>query len=495
MKSNQDCMMNLPAGSKEPTAKRLRYVQEGAGLIDCVIRCDSFNMPGLICSNCKAFNSECTHSSPNAKKKRSAHASTGSISSSTSATSVENHRIEPAPMSALNDDRFSFARHQISVMLDAPLYQAPMNDYTLLHRMITNIATYARSLEAALSKVIPGHSSLDDPLVTRSEHCIELTEFGFRRTRILMWSRSSSRTYSNNWNLKEAEIVSSVNQAIGKEHPGLQPNIRKATKQTMPRGCCARAHLRGFYQIFLTVAQETSILERWQLPATQSSLPPLEFPPPPLLDSLVDFYFIRRNRLLPLLHRPTSQRVCAIGARYSQDKMVYDERAREGSEERAHSIGWKYINQIGFIQEFSPENVLYRVRTICNCVVFLSTASTQGSIWALLAIGVRHAQAVGAHGRTFLGTKLSVRQELWKRAFWTLIFLDSITIAHLGRPKATDRAEYDLAMPIECDDEYWEHPDPNKAFKQPPGTPSTVTFWTTLLKLVDILVFAHRSIW
>ena len=53
---------------------------------------------------------------------------------------------------------------------------------------------------------------------------------------------------------------------------------------------------------------------------------------------------------------------------------------------------------------------------------------------------------------------------------------------------------FDLEFPAECDDEYWEHPDPSKAFRQPPGKPSTVSAFVLTLKLNRILAFALRTI-
>ncbi|PSR72250.1 hypothetical protein PHLCEN_2v11842 [Hermanssonia centrifuga] len=37
--------------------------------------------------------------------------------------------------------------------------------------------------------------------------------------------------------------------------------------------------------------------------------------------------------------------------------------------------------------------------------------------------------------------------------------------------------------PIECDDEYWFHPDPAPAFKQTARKPSKVAFFTCLIRL------------
>lgn len=49
-------------------------------------------------------------------------------------------------------------------------------------------------------------------------------------------------------------------------------------------------------------------------------------------------------------------------------------------------------------------------------------------------------------------------------------------------------------MPANCDDEYWTHPDPAQAFKQPATRPSTLAYFNLLLKLVQIHALALRTI-
>lgn len=53
---------------------------------------------------------------------------------------------------------------------------------------------------------------------------------------------------------------------------------------------------------------------------------------------------------------------------------------------------------------------------------------------------------------------------------------------------------YDLELPVECDDEYWDLSDPQTAWKQPPGSPSYVAYFNILIKLYDILGFTLRTI-
>ena len=53
---------------------------------------------------------------------------------------------------------------------------------------------------------------------------------------------------------------------------------------------------------------------------------------------------------------------------------------------------------------------------------------------------------------------------------------------------------YDVELPIDCDDEFWDHPDSTLNFKQPPGKPSTMTFFHCYLHLHDILATAMRAL-
>jgi hypothetical protein len=53
---------------------------------------------------------------------------------------------------------------------------------------------------------------------------------------------------------------------------------------------------------------------------------------------------------------------------------------------------------------------------------------------------------------------------------------------------------FDADLPIACDDEYWLHPDPEKAFKQPDGKPSKVAYFNLQLRLSQIHAYALRTI-
>jgi hypothetical protein len=54
---------------------------------------------------------------------------------------------------------------------------------------------------------------------------------------------------------------------------------------------------------------------------------------------------------------------------------------------------------------------------------------------------------------------------------------------------------FDVDLPTEVDDEYWENEqEPESAFKQPTGKPSLLSYFVSLIKLFHILAIALRTI-
>jgi hypothetical protein len=132
--------------------------------------------------------------------------------------------------------------------------------------------------------------------------------------------------------------------------------------------------------------------------------------------------------------------------------------------------------------------------------------------WLTVSAGLRKVQDRGAHRKKVYGNTLTADEEQWKRTVWVLIVFDRFGSVHLGRPCCTREAEYvisislllslsqlisnsfDLELPVEVDDEYWENNNPTLAFQQPPGKPALVTAFNFLIKLTQIIAFALRTI-
>ncbi|KAF8989558.1 fungal-specific transcription factor domain-containing protein [Cyathus striatus] len=223
-------------------------------------------------------------------------------------------------------------------------------------------------------------------------------------------------------------------------------------------------------------------------------------------------YFEHVNLLYPLLHRPTFDRavanslhlhdegfgsvlllVCAVGSRYTD---CIDKRTLFDGENSPYSAGWKWYNQVQVVKSGLVDSpTLYDLQLYCLAVQFLMGYSEPPSMWLLAGFGIRLAQDVGAHRRRVPRERLTVEDELWKRAFWVLVFLDRTTSTSVGRPCATFDENFDLDMPIECDDEYWENPNPEYRFKQPEGVPSIVSAFNQHLQLCKIISFTMSTIY
>ncbi|KAJ7471657.1 fungal-specific transcription factor domain-containing protein [Mycena galericulata] len=190
--------------------------------------------------------------------------------------------------------------------------------------------------------------------------------------------------------------------------------------------------------------------------------------------------------------------VCAVASRWSDDpRVVAPARAGTTTEKGGiHSgtllaCGWQWFDQVPLVgKHLFGQATLYDLQYYCLAVQFLEGSSAPQACWTLIGVGIRLAQDVGAHRRTSHVEHPSVERELWKRAFWVLVYMDRTISSGMGRPCAIQFDDFDLDPPIECDDEYWEHP--THPFQQPAGVPSRICFFNALLRLNNILAFCLK---
>ncbi|KAJ7764189.1 fungal-specific transcription factor domain-containing protein [Mycena maculata] len=235
------------------------------------------------------------------------------------------------------------------------------------------------------------------------------------------------------------------------------------------------------------------------------------FPPTDLTVHLIDLYFTHVNAYVPLLHRPTFERgvkgglhieddgfaeilllVCAVASRWSEDPRVCETEGSDSAD--ALACGWQWFDQVPVLRRhLFGHATLYDLQYYCLAVQFLEGSSAPHGCWTLLGVGIRLAQDVGAHRRTAHHEPPSVEGELWKRVFWVMVYMDRTISAAMGRTCAIQYDDFDLELPVECDDEYWEHP--TQPFQQPPGVPSRVAFFNSLLRLNNVLGFSLRTLY
>ncbi|KAJ7042345.1 fungal-specific transcription factor domain-containing protein [Mycena alexandri] len=231
-----------------------------------------------------------------------------------------------------------------------------------------------------------------------------------------------------------------------------------------------------------------------------------QFPPAALMAELVGLYFTHQNIYVPLLHRPTFERciaeglhvrdngfgatvllVCAVGSRWSTNPQVIPTvgKGRHG-ETGALSCGWEWFDQVPLVgNQMFGQATLYDLQYYCLAVQFLMDGSAPQACWTLIGVGLRLAQDIGAHRRSARVEVPSVEGELFKRAFWALVYMDRVVSCGMGRPCAMQYDDFDLELPIDCNDEYWEHPE--HPFQQPPGVPSPILYFNAILRLNNLL--------
>ncbi|KAJ6502486.1 putative fungal-specific transcription factor [Mycena sanguinolenta] len=246
---------------------------------------------------------------------------------------------------------------------------------------------------------------------------------------------------------------------------------------------------------------------QWLLPAAdEEDNPQYTFPDPDLMTVLTDFYFTHVNCYYPILHRPTFERkmkdllhlrdhrfaatllmACSLGARHSEDPRVF----LEGIENQ-HTAGWKWHNQVRVIPKhliYKPN--LYELQTIALSSLFLMAISPVA--WNQIGFGLRRAQDVGAH-RRMKQSHPTAEHEQWKRVFWVLLCLDWLTGTATGRPMAMHDQDYDQELPVECDDEYWDLPEP-LSFRQPKDKPAEISYFICYAKLLEIQASVTNTIY
>ncbi|KAJ7855132.1 hypothetical protein B0H14DRAFT_2754916 [Mycena olivaceomarginata] len=237
-------------------------------------------------------------------------------------------------------------------------------------------------------------------------------------------------------------------------------------------------------------------IKAWESPA---SVPPpnYAFPEDDLLASLISLYFENVNTFLPLLHRPTFEAavnrhfhlehsafartlllVCGVGARYSTDPRVSIPDTPSGE-----TAGWKYFDQVklsGHLVQTHP--TLYDLQTYCASPDCTSSPRT---CWTLVGFGMRLAQDIGSH-RSKMRSRITV-----------LFLFDAQISTALGRCIALQPHDFDIEMPIICDDEYWAGSPDNSTpmFSQPAGKPSQIAYFDCMLQLNRILSFSCKILY
>ncbi|TFK23617.1 hypothetical protein FA15DRAFT_670332 [Coprinopsis marcescibilis] len=241
------------------------------------------------------------------------------------------------------------------------------------------------------------------------------------------------------------------------------------------------------------------------------------YPEPDLFDVLLVAYWSRVHVQFPVLHRPSFSRdledrrhltdrkfarvllaACACAARYVDDERVLVPARDLGADPPVASAGWLYLEQTLPAQSVIMYGTAQTI-DVQYCALsafYLIGGSTPSAGWNITGTALRLSIEKGWHRRGSHSMP-DGRQEIEKRIFWSLIWLDRIVGLILGRPPGICAEDIDVDYPIECDDEYWdsETSDSRTAFIQPDGQPSMITGFIRYLKLSEIAELTLRTIY
>ncbi|TFY75185.1 hypothetical protein EWM64_g8827, partial [Hericium alpestre] len=418
------------------------------------IRCDGGQMPGNRCSNCIAYNFECTY--VEAAKKR------GPPKGYVESLELRLEKMEALLQRLCPDADFS---QELGVQLDRDSWP---RDGRPIDRPPGITANCGSNLTSSRMSS-PGPNAGGSGEATPGNDELESSDDEYVQTKLLQERmRELSINPLQNRFFGKSSGVRLVQTALDlkSEYSGKEPQDAHADMSRRP---------------------EFWTLHPWERVELHSDTGKYTYPSHELILDLVNLYFKHINVLLPLLHRPTFDAaladglhhrdegfggvlllVCACGARYSNDERVL----LEGTQSY-HSAGWKWFSQVQMVRKaLLTAPCLYDLQMYSLAVLYLQGCSAPQACWTMVGIGIRVAQDVGAHRRKVYNATITVEDELWKRAFC-----------------------FDIDFPTECDDEYWTHPDPKQAFKQPSGKETYMSYFICFLKLNQILAFALRTIY
>ncbi|KAJ7435467.1 fungal-specific transcription factor domain-containing protein [Mycena galericulata] len=234
------------------------------------------------------------------------------------------------------------------------------------------------------------------------------------------------------------------------------------------------------------------------------------FPEYDLMISLVSLYFDNVNVFFPILHRPTYTKavatdthirddgfagtlllVCALGSCYSDDPRLHLPAATTCA-----TAGWKWFDQVRLAgQPLYGQVNLYDLQCYCLAVQFLDRTSGPRACWTLVGFGIRLAVDIGAHRSKAHTGRITLEEELEKRAYWTLLFFDAQFSGSLGRAVAAPMYDFDLDPPLRSEDEYWESTGLSSSSLQPLDTPSTLDFFICLVKMNRIFAYTQKVLY
>ncbi|KAJ7147910.1 fungal-specific transcription factor domain-containing protein [Mycena crocata] len=456
------------------------------------IRCDSVDTLDGRCSSCISFNAECTHSEPARKRgPRNRDAELQELKHQVSALAAKLRHVPPPPD----------GHEQYSSPPTPPSDKSTPESSSNSHGAMQNNAN---------EDVLHNNNADDDDDVTEAL-AERFNAFSLDFVKNRFFGASSGYMLVKN-------AIAAKEEYLGRPS---EPEWKRP---------------------------EYWVMRPWEKRSIEPP-PQYTFPDADLIADLILLYFDNIHPTMPLLHRPSFERnvkeelhlrdhkfgalllaVLALASRHSDDPRVFVPGA-----DSTLSSGWLFFDQVQVVRKSLHDvPTLFEVQLYCLASLFGHGTSSPQASWLYLGIGIRCIQERGEHRRKRAtgtdgnGKKSTptVEGELWNRAFWCLLSLDTTICSFLGRPSAIHVEDYDVDPPLEVDDEYWQweesqpaqaeaseraegtqasaRPEGTQASTQPPdwqpwtqpeGKPSLLSYFVQHIRLCEILGAALRRLY
>ncbi|KIK70176.1 hypothetical protein GYMLUDRAFT_213326 [Collybiopsis luxurians FD-317 M1] len=449
------------------------------------IRCDSAiaNNPGNTCSNCLKENIECTHTAP--RKKR-------------------------GPRLGISQKNATSVQAIVSAVIAQPDTYAIPEDRSAVREIILSLAYHVRSLEGQVSRWRQAAKDNQPSQSPDSLNTVHATD---------SFSEDSDSDVSDDEEiilegLKAIELEKSAD--MWPKHYGRSSNMAmlqtavKLKKEVFAQKMDSQSPSLEVWE--LRRYQRPEFWQRYKWEREEEPQPPLVFPEDDLLRSLGNLYFLHVHPYFPILHRPSFEKavfrglhlrnrrfgnvvlgVCAIASRFSEDPRVLVESAQKN----LRSSGWRWFKQASPIRTPMVQSpTLEDLQSCCLSSLYLVATPLSDLMFAIIGLGIRFAQDMGLHRKKKLrpngeSNLRTVYGELCTRTFWMLMNLDVFASTAFGRPRATTDDDFDLELPMEIDDEYWENATP----EQPADIPSKISFFVYYCKIMELAGFVQRALY
>ena len=234
------------------------------------------------------------------------------------------------------------------------------------------------------------------------------------------------------------------------------------------------------------------------MPAIESCF---EVPKRDFADSLLDVYFRRTHKLYPFIHegdfRAEYEGMWQRGSSKDQRfpwfgvlNMVFAygcESCASIPTQTALAVAAPYVARakdivLAHALKASTLETIQALLLVCN---YLHGTGELNECWNLAGLLTRTAQGLGLHVNPSAGKFLPIERELRKRAWAGCLVLDRSLSLTCGRPPSLGVEKLDVDLPLEIDDQYIRNDTVTP--RQPSGTPSTISFFVSTLRLSYIV--------